>query len=134
MTGDIKKFVTVNPKAVFLTGKEGEPISETVKIIPETDPPFQLLQVNAMSGKDIRYSVTEKEGNGRKFYELLVENAAEAAGRYYDRITIITDRSDQAPLIVNVRGNILPKDGPPPGSQPAGAGRTILPSNAGQPE
>ncbi|RJP46153.1 MAG: hypothetical protein C4548_03245 [Desulfobacteraceae bacterium] len=118
MTGDIKKFVTMTPNAVFLTGKHGEPISETVRIIPETEPAFRLLQVNAMSGKDIRHFVTEKEVNGRKFYELLIENAAEGPGRYYDRITILTDRSDQAPLIVNIRGNILPVETSPAGQNP----------------
>lgn len=124
----------MSSKAVYLTGRKGEPISETVTIVPETEPSFELLQVNAMSGKDIRYSVTEKEENGRTFYELLVENTAEAPGRYYDRITIITDRSDQAPIIINIRGNILPKDGPPPESKPAGAGRKMTPSTDGQPE
>lgn len=118
VTGDIRKFVTMTPAAVFLTGKLGEPISATVKIIPETEPAFQLLQINAMNGKDIRHSLTEKEENGRKFYELLIENAAEVEGRYYDRITIITDRSDQAPLIVNIRGNILPVETPPAGQNP----------------
>ena len=108
----------MTPNAVFLNGKLGESISATVKIIPETEPAFKLLQVNAMSGKDIRYVVTEKEVNGRKFYELLIENAAEAPGRYYDRITIITDRSDQAPLIVNIRGNIMPVETPPAGQNP----------------
>lgn len=113
LTGDIRKFVTMTPSAVFLTGKAGEPVSETVKIIPESEPVFKLLQVNAMNGRDIRYFVTEKNENGRNFYELVVENAVESPGRYYDRITIITDRSDQAPLIVNVRGNILPAETPP---------------------
>lgn len=121
VTGDIKKFVTMTPNAVFLNGKQGEPISATVEIVPETEPAFKLLQVNAMNGKDIRHAVTEKERNGRKFYELLIENAAEAPGRYYDRITIITDRSDQTPLIVNISGNILPADTALPGSQPADA-------------
>jgi len=119
ITGEIKKFVTMTPNAAFLTGKQGEPLSATITIIPETEPAFKLLQVNAMNGKDIRHSVTEKEKNGRKFYELLIENTAEAPGRYYDRITIMTDRSDQAPLIVNIRGNILPADPLPPGSKPA---------------
>ena len=108
----------MTPNAVFLNGKLGETISTTVKIIPETEPAFKLLQVNAMNGKDIRYFVTEKEENDLKFYELLIENAAEAPGRYYDRITIITDRSDQAPLIVNIRGNILPVETPPAGQNP----------------
>jgi hypothetical protein len=132
VTGDIQKFVTMTPSAVFLTGKEGEAIAAIVKIFPETEPAFQLMQVNAMNGNDIRYSVTEKEEQGRKFYELLVENAAEAPGRYYDRIVLITDRSDQAPLIVNIRGNILPKEGPPPGSQPAGSGLIMLPTTDAQ--
>jgi hypothetical protein len=117
VTGDIKRFVTMTPNAAFLTGKQGEPVSAVIKIIPETEPAFQLLQVGAMNGKDIRHSVTEKEENGRKFYELLIENTAEVPGRYYDRITIITDRSDLAPLIVNIRGNILPAAETPPAGQ-----------------
>lgn len=113
LTGDVKRFVTMTPSAVFLTGKVGEPVSATVRIIPESEPGFKLLQVNAVNGKDISHSINEKNENGRTFYELVIENAAESPGRYYDRITIITDRSDHAPLIVNIRGNILPVDTSP---------------------
>jgi hypothetical protein len=130
VTGDIKKFVTMTTSAVFLIGKQGEPISTTVKIVPETEPPFKLLHVNAMNGKDIRHSITEKEHDGRIFYELLIENAAEAPGRYYDRISIITDRSDQAPLTVNVRGAIQPADASASEGQAADAVSQPLPPAA----
>lgn len=113
LTGDVKKFVTMTPSAVSLTGKAGEPISATVKIVPETEPAFKIMQVNAGNGKDIRHSVAEKEENGKKVYELFIENSAETPGRYYDRLTIITDHGEQPPLIVNIRGNILPVDTAP---------------------
>jgi hypothetical protein len=112
LIGDIKKFATITPSSVFLNGKVNEPVSATVTIIPETEPAFNLVQISA-NGNDIRHSVTEKEENGRKVYELLIENAAETPGRYYERLTIITDRSDQAPLMVNIRGHILPEDPAP---------------------
>jgi hypothetical protein len=108
LIGDVKKFVTMTPSAVFLTGKAGEPVTATIRIVPETEPAFKLLQINVKNGKDIRHFVTEKEEDGKKVYELLIENTAESVGRYSDRITLITDRSDQGPLIVNIRGNILP--------------------------
>lgn len=110
LTGNVQKFVTMTPSAVFLNGKAGEPVSATVRIIPETEPGFKLVQINAQNGKDIRHFVTEKEEDGKKVYELLIENTAETPGRYYDRLTIITDRNDQAPLILNIRGNIMPAD------------------------
>lgn len=113
LIGEIKKFATITPSAVFLSGKQGEPVSATVTIVPETEPAFKLLEATAVNGKDIRHSVLEKEENGKKVYELLVENTAETVGRYYDRIRIITDHGDYGPLIVYVRGNILPKDAPP---------------------
>jgi hypothetical protein len=112
LIGDIKKFATITPSSVLLNGKVNEPVSATVKIIPETEPAFNLVRISAASGNDIRHSVTEKEENGKKVYELLIENAAETPGRYHERLTIITDRSDQAPLMVNIRGNILPEDAP----------------------
>lgn len=108
LTGDVKKFVTMTPSAVFLNGMAGEPVSATVRIIPETEPAFKLAQINAKNGKDIRHFVTEKEENGKKVYDLLIESTAETPGRYYDQLTIITDRNDQAPLILHIRGNIMP--------------------------
>jgi hypothetical protein len=109
MTGEVKTFATIIPKSVYLTGELGEALSQSVKIIPETDEPFKILKVSALSGSDIRQSLDEKENSGKKIYILTVENAKTTPGRYFDTISIFTDKSDQTPLTVFVRGNIRPK-------------------------
>jgi hypothetical protein len=106
VTGEIKRFATITPKAVFLTGIVGEKIAQTVKIVPETEKPFKLVKVTALYGTDIRYSEKDAEISGKKMYELTVENTRKIEGRYSDRITIITDESNYTPLTIMVRGNI----------------------------
>lgn len=41
---------------------------------------------------------------------LLVENIKESEGRYFDKITITTNRSDLPPLTIIVAGNIKKAD------------------------
>ena len=106
MAGMIKRFADIKPSKVFLRGVAGEPISQTVKIIPGDDEAFKILQVNALKGGDFEFSLKETEVNGKPAFELTVNNIRETEGRYFDKIFMITDRTDQAPLSVIVSGYI----------------------------
>jgi hypothetical protein len=114
MTGMIKKFATIKPSKVFLRGIAGEPVTETVEIIPGDDEAFKILQVNALKGGDFDFSLKETEINGKPAYELAVRNIRETEGRYFDKIFMITNRSDQQPLSIIVSGHIRNPEGPTP--------------------
>jgi hypothetical protein len=111
ISGDIKTFAEIIPKSVYLNGKLGEKLVQVVKIIPETPKPFKILKVNALSGRDISYTLQEIENSGKKFYELTIENTKQIPGRYFDTISIVTDINDQAPLSIYVRGSIKSENG-----------------------
>jgi hypothetical protein len=113
MAGMIKRFADIKPSKVFLRGVAGEPISQTVKIIPGDDEAFKILQVNALKGGDFEFSLKETEVNGKPAYELAVKNIRETEGRYFDKIFMITDRTDQQPLSIIVSGQIQKPEGPP---------------------
>jgi hypothetical protein len=106
LLGKVKKFVTIKPSKVFLKGTVGESISQTVLIIPEKNEVFKILQVNALKGIDLKYSLKEMASDGKKGYEIVIENIRKTEGRYYDKINMITDRTDQKPISIIVSGNI----------------------------
>ena len=106
LSGNVKKFVTLKPSKVFLKGTAGERISQTVEIIPGTEESFKILNVNALKGEDFTQSIKEIEIDGQPAFELTVENTRQTEGRYFDKIFMITDRTDQAPISVIVSGYI----------------------------
>ena len=89
----------------------GESISQTVTITPGEGEVFKILKVNALKGSYYKQSLKEIEIDGKMAYELTVENTREIEGRYFDKIFMITDRSDQKPISIIVSGYIKkPKD------------------------
>ena len=111
LSGKVKKFVTIKPSKVFLKGNIGESISQTVTITPGEGEVFKILHVNALEDDDIKYTLKEIEIDGKKAYALTVENVRQTEGRYFDKIFMITDRSDQKPISIIVSGYIKkPKD------------------------
>lgn len=119
--GKVKKFVTIKPKKAFLKGNVGESISQIISIIPGEDEVFKILKVNALKGIDYKYELKEIEVDGKTAYELTVENTRETEGRYFDKIFMITDRTDQKPISIIVSGYIeKPKD-PNPEEKDTGA-------------
>jgi len=106
LTGEVKKFATITPKKALLKGTVGEKISQVITIVPETEEPFSIVKIIPQKGLDFKYSLEEVELSGEKAYRLTIENAKETAGRYFDKFTIITDRSDYMPLTIIVSGDI----------------------------
>lgn len=102
----MKLFATVEPTRVNLQGILGETISRTVTIIPETEPPFKILQVNAMKGTDFTHALKETEIKGKKAYELTVVNKKATEGRFYDKLIILTDQTDHQPITLIVSGEL----------------------------
>lgn len=106
LTGEVKKFVTITPEKVIFKGTVGETISQTIAIVPNTEEPLELLKVLALKGTDFTFSLREFDDFRNKSYSLYVENTRKSEGRYYDKITIITGRSDLPPLTIIVSGDI----------------------------
>ncbi len=106
MKGRVDKFATVEPRRVILKGTAGDEVSRTVTIIPETEKPFKILKVTALKGENIRYELKETEESGRPVYKLTITNIRAEPGRYFDRMTLLTDVSDHAPLSIVVTGRI----------------------------
>jgi hypothetical protein len=122
LNGKVKLFATVEPTRVNLQGVLGETISRTVTIIPETEPPFKILQVNAMKGTEFTHSLKEAEVKGKKAYELTVVNKKATEGRYYDKLIILTDQTDHPPLTLIVSGELRK-----PGAENAGSESPLPP-------
>ena len=106
----MEKFATIDPKRIYLSGSVGEDIEKKVTIIPETKEPFKILKVSAMKGSAITHELKEIEVGGKPAYELTIANAKKEPGRYYDQVTILTDRSDHTPLSIVVSGEIKEKE------------------------
>ena len=112
LAGKVKNFATIKPSKVFLKGNVGESISKTVSIIPGEGEVFKVLHVNALKDGNIEYTLKENEINGKKAYELVVENVRATEGRYFDKIFLITDRTDQPPISIIVSGQIVKPEAP----------------------
>lgn len=111
VSGNVKRFATITPSKVLLRGNVGEPLSQTVSIIPGENEAFKILQANSLKGGDFKFRLEEKEIEGKKAYSLTVENTRKTEGRYFDKIFMITDRTDQEPLSIIVSGNLTsPQD------------------------
>ncbi len=110
LSGKVDKFVTIKPNKVKLSGRIGENISQTVTIIPETKEPFKILKATAMKGIDFSYSLKEVTVKGKRAYELTVTNVKKTPGRYYDKMVILTDRTEHKPLDIIVIGELSPAD------------------------
>ena len=107
--GYVKKFATISPKRVQLTGAINEEISQTVAIISEKEYPFNIIETRANQGNDIKFALEEKQGDTGTEYQLTVENIRRQAGRYYDIIVLKTDNKLKPELQVRVYGNIIEK-------------------------
>lgn len=104
--GSVKNFATITPNNIRLYGKVGEPVKETVRIVPEVSYPFKILETKAQIGRDIRYQLTSEEQAPSGAYLLTVENLKQETGRYYDTIFLMTDSRVKPKISIQVYGKI----------------------------
>jgi hypothetical protein len=106
INGSVKSFASITPSNVRLYGKVGEPVKESVRIVPAESYPFKILDTKAQIGRDIRYELTtEKQAPGGA-YLLTVENVKQETGRYYDTIFLMTDSRVKPKISIQVYGKI----------------------------
>ena len=106
ISGSVKNFATITPKNIRLYGKVGEPVKETVRIVPENSYPFKILETKAQIGRDIRYELTSEKQAPGGAYLLTVENLKQETGRYYDTIFLVTDSRVKPKISIQVYGKI----------------------------
>jgi hypothetical protein len=106
ISGSVKNFATITPKNIRLYGKVGEPVKETVRIVPEESYPFKILETKAQIGRDIRYELTSEKQAPGGAYLLTVENLKQETGRYYDTIFLVTDSRVKPKISIQVYGKI----------------------------
>lgn len=112
ISGSVKNFATITPSNVRLYGKVGEPVKETVRIVPENSYPFKILEAKAQIGRDIRYELTSEKQTPGGAYLLTVENLKQEAGRYYDTIFLVTDSRVKPKISIQVYGKISGAEAP----------------------
>jgi hypothetical protein len=110
ITGQVEKFVTINPRHVNLRGTAGDAIKTKVTLIPEKKYPFKILNVRARNGKYIKFQLEEVQLSDNTGYEIRVENLKKDAGRFYDTIILDTDSKIRPHLDVRVYGYLRPRN------------------------
>jgi hypothetical protein len=109
MQGEVDSFATIKPAYLRLYGNVGEKISGKVVILSSEKYPFNILQVKALNGENIKFNLEKNlKGNGAG-YTLTVENLMEHQGRYYDTVQFKTDSTIKPFLTVKIYGNIFEK-------------------------
>lgn len=110
VSGMMKPFVTVDPRRVSLRGRVGAEISQTVRIIGETEENFSIRKVSAVRGADVECFLEKIKDPAKKGYLLHVKNTRQRPGRYYDSIHLETDRKHIGRITIAVSGIIEPAD------------------------
>ena len=115
ISGPVLNFARIEPKYARLVGKAGTKIRKEISITREKDYPFNILQANARSGKDIAFTIEEFSKDGVDGYLLTIENKRTEAGRYADTLTLTTDSPIKSTLKIPVYGQVVPVNPEPPG-------------------
>ncbi len=105
--GQVEDFASIYPRYLRLCGEVGEQISAKVSIIPSDRYQFNILEVKAIKGENIRMKLEKHEDQKAKGYLLVVENTLKEKGRYNDTIQLRTDSKVRPVLMVRVYGNIF---------------------------
>ena len=109
ISGQVEKFVTIQPQHANMRGMVGDPIKGTVTIIPEKKYPFKIINLRAKDGKYIKYELKETKKSDTTAYMLNIENLKKDPGRYYDSIILETDSKIRPQLSVRVYGYLRPR-------------------------
>jgi len=109
ISGNVEKFVNINPKRVYLRGFSGTQIKTSVSIIPVEKYPFKIIEAKAINGKYISYKIEEDVSSKANAYILTIENEKKEKGSYFDTIDLKTDSTIQPLLKIRIYGNILPR-------------------------
>ena len=106
LTGDVIPPADINPQAARLMGKAGEKIQVDIKITPPKNNIFDITDVTAEEGKNIRFDLEKKMDKGNPTFILHVANVKPDPGRYFDKIILKTTSTVSPELQIRVFGII----------------------------
>ena len=106
MSGNVRKFVLLEPELISLKGKAGNPIVAQMKIIPAVAQDFNIVKTFAKNGKDITFKVEKMKNETGAYFILTVHNKKQTPGRFFDMITLQTDLQPQRLIKIRVSANI----------------------------
>ncbi len=107
LTGKVEKFADIQPERVRLTGKVGDPVSMTVRIVPRPEHPFKITNIRAMRGEHIRFGMIPMMTEGKTYYELTISSTRQEPGRIVDVINLETDSPIRPQIQVQVFGEVI---------------------------
>jgi hypothetical protein len=106
VSGNVEKFVTIEPTAARLFGKRGEAIRATIRILPEEKYPFRIEGPTRQQTRNIAYSLSELTEPGARGYLLTVVNRRSQKGRYFEKIVLKTDSPLYPEIKIPVHGYV----------------------------
>jgi hypothetical protein len=106
LIGDVVPAADIDPKAARLMGKAGEKIQLDIKITPPKNNIFDVTDVAAEDGGNIRFELEKKTENGIRVFILHISNKKPDPGRYFDKIIIKTTSAISPELQVRIFGII----------------------------
>jgi hypothetical protein len=119
VVGKVKGYIIVRPVYIRLTGAVGEPIQQTVTLMPQKGYPFTIKDITAQRNGFVRFQLQPaNESDEASGYRLTVENTRTEAGNYHDTLIIETDSPHKPTLKIPVYGRIFNPQ-PPPDGKPA---------------
>jgi len=90
------------PKRITLNGKIDEKISVKHTIVPEPKFKFDIVRTYADNGQYINFSLEKQKSQ----FTLTVENKRKTAGRYWDRIHLVTDSEKKKEITIPIYANL----------------------------
>jgi hypothetical protein len=102
ISGQVEKFVSIEPRNISLNGVAGQKIQAVTTIRFERKYPFNIVESHAQKGENIRFNLERKPDS----CVLTVENMLAGKGSYVDRIILKTDHPAKPEITVPVYGNI----------------------------
>ena len=105
--GMVEVFAQIQPKILSFTGKTGESATGVAIIVPRPDHPFEVKNIRARNGQDIRFNIDKTTRAGQAVYQLTVTGSRQTPGRISDVIYLETDSKIRPTLQVPVFGTII---------------------------
>lgn len=102
----VREFASVSPYRVWLRGGSAEEIVETCLVVPNEAYPFSIKAIRARKGIWFSYSHREVVRQGRKAYEITIENTRTKPGPYQDVLFVQTDHPERPELKIRIEGRI----------------------------
>ncbi|MFZ5568994.1 MAG: OS_HP2 family (seleno)protein [Thermodesulfobacteriota bacterium] len=104
INGRVRRFVGIEPRQALMRAEAGKPAETTVRITPEPDYPFRIIESHADEGLKEKIAFTLRSEEDR--YVLTIANRLKTVGRYWGVIHLKTDSKEKSELLIRVTGII----------------------------